>query len=241
MKFKKSKNEKVIDRVEKQAETFADSPEANKNSDKTPKEPQTVIVNFESGKKAILDKIISDAEKNARAVLEDGNQKVDEIIASAAEQSKSYIYKSKSEQEKLAKDIGTRAKTVAELDAKKFLLDAKNALIDETFEKTKNVILNLEDSKYEKLIFGMLEFAEDGDVVTISEREKKIVTMAKLKTFAEKKGIKLSLAKELGNFDGGIMLSQNGVDKNLALETEIAILRDETEERIAKELFKEVR
>ena len=50
------------------------------------------------------------------------------------------------------------------------------------------------------------------------------------------KGITLTLAKISGDFDG-MILSGNGVDKNLTFEVEIALLRDELETQIAKEIF----
>jgi len=193
------------------------------------------------GKDAIINKIIADAERNEKATLSDAEVRVDEIVSGLAEQSKEYIYRSKAEQDKLKEEIVARSATVAALDAKKLLLDAKNTLIVKTFETALKKARNLQKKSYEKLIFGMLELAEDGDVLIISEREKDIITAAKLKEFSEKKKIKLTLAKELGTFDGGIILSNHGVSKNITLDTEISLLRDEMEEEIARKLFSEVK
>lgn len=60
--------------------------------------------------------------------------------------------------------------------------------------------------------------------------------LAKLKEMAGDKGITLTLAKISGDFDG-MILSGNGVDKNLTFEVEIALLREELETQIAKEIF----
>ncbi|MDD4840041.1 MAG: V-type ATP synthase subunit E family protein [Clostridia bacterium] len=193
------------------------------------------------GKDAIINKIIADAERNEKATLSDAEVRVDEIVSGLAEQSKEYIYRSKAEQDKLKEEIVARSATVAALDAKKLLLDAKNTLIVKTFETALKKARNLQKKSYEKLIFGMLELAEDGDVLIISEREKDIITAAKLKEFSEKKKIKVTLAKEFGTFDGGIILSNHGVSKNITLDTEISLLRDEMEEEIARKLFSEVK
>lgn len=83
----------------------------------------------------------------------------------------------------------------------------------------------------------MLENAKDGDVVTISKREKDIVTKESLAEFAKKKGIKLTLAEQFGDFDGGIVLGGNGVDKNFTFEVEVALLKEQTEAKTAKEIF----
>lgn len=96
---------------------------------------------------------------------------------------------------------------------------------------------NLDKEQYGALIFAMLENAKDGDVVIISKREKDIVTKQSLADFAKKKGIKLTLADKFGDFDGGVIISENGVDNNFTLDVEVSILREQTETKIAKEIF----
>lgn len=83
----------------------------------------------------------------------------------------------------------------------------------------------------------MLQNAKDGDVVTISQREKDIVTTESLAQFAKDKGISLTLSDKLGDFDGGVILSENGVDKNFTFEIEVALLKEQTEANVAKEIF----
>ncbi len=189
-------------------------------------------------KQAIIDKIISDAEIIANGIIEEASAKVDEIMSAAAADCYRYVYDAKHEQDVLKKDIAQRSDTVAQLDSRKLVLVAKAKVIDEVFATALEKARNLPKEKYKKLIFGMLESAQDGDVITISEREKGIVTEASIKELATKKKIKLTLNKELGDFDGGIILSNNGIDKNMTLEVEIASIRDEYEAKVAKELFK---
>ena len=189
-------------------------------------------------KQAIIDKIISDAEIIAKGIIENANEKADEILAQAASDCYKYVYDAKYEQDVMKKDIAQRSETVAQLDSRKIVLASKAEIINKVFETALEKARNLPKEKYKALIFGMLESAQDGDVVTISQREKDIVTAASLKAFADKKKIKLTLNKELGDFDGGLILSSNGVDKNMTLEVEIATIRDEYEANIAKELFK---
>lgn len=189
-------------------------------------------------KQAIIEKIISDAEIIANGIIEEANLKVDEIMSSAAADCYRYVYDAKHEQDVLKKDIAQRSETVAQLDSRKLVLVAKAKVIDAVFEKALEKARNLPKEKYKKLIFGMLESAQDGDVITISQREKGIITEADVKALATKKKIKLTLNDKLGDFDGGIILSNNGIDKNMTLEVEIASIRDEYEAKVAKELFK---
>lgn len=188
-------------------------------------------------KEAIIDKILSDANLKGDAIIGEANEKADEIISLAAKQCKDYLYKSKTEIDRLTLEIDERSRSVAELDARKLLLAAKTQVLDSVYAKTLEKLRNLDKEQYSALIFSMLENAKDGDIVTVSEREKDIVTKESLADFAKKKGISLTLADKFGDFDGGVIISENGVDNNFTLEVEVALLREQTETKIAKEIF----
>lgn len=147
------------------------------------------------------------------------------------------MYQSKTEIDRLTLEIDERSRSVAELDARKLLLAAKTQVLDDVYAKTLEKLRNLDKEQYGALIFAMLENAKDGDVVIISKREKDIVTKQSLADFAKKKGIKLTLADKFGDFDGGVIISENGVDNNFTLDVEVSILREQTETKIAKEIF----
>lgn len=188
-------------------------------------------------KEAIIDKILSDANLKGDAIIGEANEKANEIISLAANQCKDYLYQSKTEIDRLTLEIDERSRSVAELDARKLLLAAKTQVLDSVYAKTLEKLRNLDKEQYSALIFSMLENAKDGDVVTVSEREKDIVTKESLADFAKKKGISLTLADKFGDFDGGVVISENGVDNNFTLEVEVALLREQTETKIAKEIF----
>ena len=188
-------------------------------------------------KEAIIDKILSDANLKADAIIGEANGKADEIISLAAKQCKDYLYQSKTEIDRLSLEIDERSRSVAELDARKLLLAAKTQVLDSVYAKTLEKLRNLDKEQYSALIFAMLENAKDGDVVIVSEREKDIVTKQSLADFAKKKGIKLTLADKFGDFDGGVIICENGVDNNFTLDVEVSILREQTETKIAKEIF----
>lgn len=188
-------------------------------------------------KQAIIDKIISDAQLKADAIVGDAKSKADEIIAETAELCKGYIYNSKADTDRAVFDLEARSKTVAELDAKKLQLSAKAQILDMIFARTLDKLKNLDKERYTALVFAMLQNAEDGDEVVISQREKDIVTKESLEKFAKERGIKLTLCDELGDFDGGIVIKSKGVDKNFTLEVETQLLKEELETQIAKEIF----
>lgn len=188
-------------------------------------------------KEAIVEKIISDAHLKADSIVGEANAKADEVISVAAEECKAYLYNFKAETDKMVFDVEARSKTVAELDAKKLALAAKTKVLDVVYERVLENLKNLDKDTYSELIFAMLQNAKDGDVVTISQREKDIVTKESLAQFAKENGIYLTLSDKLGDFDGGVILSENGVDKNFTFEIEVALLKEQTEANVAKEIF----
>lgn len=188
-------------------------------------------------KDAIIEKIISDAERKANAILSEAQNKADEIIAAASQECKAYLSKNKHDIDVAVAEIATRSETVAELDARKLGLGAKAKVLDSTYALVLDKLKNLDKKTLKALLLGMLDAAEDGDEVIISENEKSIVTAKVVADVAKKKGINLTLSPNYGDFAGGMILSGKDADKNLTFEAELDVLREDTEAKVAKELF----
>ena len=188
------------------------------------------------GKESIVEKILSDANTRANSFVREQNDKADEILADAAQACKSYIYNFKSETDKMVADIEARSKTVAELDARKLMLAAKTVLLNSVFSRAVEKLATLDGDTLKRLLIGMLEVAEDGDVITLGRRQKDCLNAYDIAEFSVKKGIRLTLSESCGDFDG-MILSGHGVDKNLTFGVEVASLREDLETQIAKELF----
>ncbi len=193
------------------------------------------------GKDAIIQKIIGDANAQAQMMISDANAYAEKIIAEAENNAKERIAELEKQAEKAGVEYVGRRITVAGLDLKKARLNAKMQLLDEVYDKAADELASLKPDDYKRLITGMLEAAaEDGDTVTVCKNDEKVLTSDFFADFAKKKGIKLTLSKTFGDFKGGVILSGGGVDKNLTLEVELKLLREQTEAEIATILFKEV-
>lgn len=191
-----------------------------------------------SGKDAIIEKIRADARQKANSTLEEGNRKAQEAISIAYNDAK--IYKEKNMAESYAErdEIVRRKITVANLEVKKLLLQAKKEIIDRAFEEAIQAV-KADKKGYEALIKRMLSFAEDGDEVIVSEKDKDLVTEAFVAKCAKEYGKNITLGKTYGDFAGGIVLTGKGSDKNLTLEVELNTVRSEYEPAIAELLFGE--
>ncbi len=188
-------------------------------------------------KEAIIDKILSDAQVKAESFKREQTDVADEIIAKAAEECKSYIYRFDHETDVLVEDLLTRSVTVAELDAKKLILGARKQVLDDVFARVLEKLSSLDKKRRKELLLGMLSNAENGDVVTLSQNERDILKKEDIERYAKSAKIELTLCDEYGNFAGGMILSGGGVDKNFTYEVETEQLRDSLEASVAKEIF----
>ena len=69
--------------------------------------------------------------------------------------------------------------------------------------------------------------------------DKNRITQKFIDDVAKKLAIKLTLSKELGNFNGGVVLAGKNSDKNLSFDMELLGIREEYETQIANMLFEE--
>ena len=188
-------------------------------------------------KESIVEKIMSDAKARAKSFVKEQSEKAEDILASAAQECKSYIYNFKAETDTMVADIESRSRTVAELDSKKIMLSAKTRLLDSVFSRAVEKLASLDKDTQRSLLVAMLnEYAEDGDVVTLGRGQRDCLSPYDVSQVAESKGIMLRLSEIGGDFDG-MILSGNGVDKNLTYGVEVSLLREDLETQIAKELF----
>ena len=82
----------------------------------------------------------------------------------------------------------------------------------------------------------MLSSAEN--VVIAAKSDEKVVTAAFVAAIAKSAKVKIKLAKERGDFLGGVILSGEKYDKNLTLEEDLRALRGDCETLVAEALFK---
>lgn len=191
-----------------------------------------------AGTDAIINKILADAEEKASQIKTQSKIDCDEVIANAKSEAKKMMDEVLQNKQSVIDETVKRQKAVAELDAKKIVLKSKKDAIDEAFRLAKEQLNSLSSEKYFEVVSNMIStYAEDGDVVTVSAKDKKLITKAKLDKIASAKKIKLTLNKEYGDFEGGVILSGNGMDKNLTFDVELKTLRDEMETEIADMIF----
>lgn len=192
-------------------------------------------------KENLLSKIILDAEAQAEEIKTTAEQAsavaLDNAITSFNAEFEKVIAKAKTDGE----EIITQAVLNAEIEARKILLKAKQEVLSATIERSLEKLMKLPDSEYIALITDMIaSVADDGDTVIISQNDENRLTAEVIAKISKVIGKKLTLSNERGDFLGGVILSQNGLDKNMTLENELSEIKQERINKLSTKLFSNV-
>lgn len=187
-------------------------------------------------KQDLLCKIRAEAEEKAATVRAEAKARADELVYAAKEESVALSESARKLASSSSPEVIRRRRSMAELEVRKMILGSKQKIIGEAYEKAIERILS--SPAYPELLLAMIvSQAEEGDSILFSEADKKRLDVQKIASQAEKKtGFSLPIAKEKGDFRGGIVLLGKRFDKNLTLETELERIRSE-KDSAAETLF----
>lgn len=192
----------------------------------------------------LTSKILKDAEERKENILAKANEEKAAILEKKNNEAKSLeakmIEKAKSE----AVTSKERVLSGAELKARNEKLKAKQAVIQEVFNKSIEELCNLGEEQYVTFVKdSILNIGVAGDEkLILNENGKKIITEAVLSEINKglvangKKG-NITLSQETRNFKGGFILEKDGIEINSTFESLVISSKDELEFNVAKELF----
>lgn len=186
--------------------------------------------------KAIIDKIIEDAETKAAEIISVANAEAEKSIADGNSWAESY----KSEQNAILnaanEDKVLRRKTVAELDVKKIVLKAKQDAIESVFDSAYNKLCSLSKAEYLSFVKKLLEkYAEENDNVILSSDN--IISEKDLSDLKVASDKHLTVSDVKGDFIGGVMLVGKICDKDLTFKSIVNESKSEFVSEVSKELF----
>ena len=188
------------------------------------------------GKEAIINKILSDADKKAEDNVHEAEKYSLELKENAEIWAKAYFDEQSEIIKKDCEEIVKRRKIVANLEVRKIILNAKQNAIEEAFNATYESLCKMSKEKYLEFVCKLIkDCAEDGDVIVLSKDG--VLTA---KDFEDKDfytSHKLSVQKERGEFIGGVKLIRAYSDKDLTFKSVIEAEKDEFSFKVAEKLF----
>ena len=192
-----------------------------------------------SGKENIIANILSEAEAEKDRILSAAKAKAEEI--SEADEEYIRTLTAQRAERAAANDRVTLARylSVANMDVKKVILQAKRDEIEKVFSLAEKKILGMDEKAYTAFLYSLLEnYAEEGDCVVVGERDKDKLTSADVAAYAAQKGLTLTYRAD-GKFSGGLILEGKVYDKNLTVAMLLKEYAEAHETEIAEALANE--
>lgn len=191
---------------------------------------------------AIVEKILSDAQEEARVIKAEARKEKRKILAEAEKEAKNL-------KEELVKEGKKKVDLEAEglvrekkIELNKKRLKFKREKLEKVFAAALKKLLNLPEEKKKKIVHSMvLKLAEGGEEIIVAREERPIYQgsfLAQLNKELQKSGRQpLSLSKEDRGLKGGFILKKGNFELNASFEVLFNYLAEREVQKITKVLF----
>ena len=187
-----------------------------------------------SGTNKLAERIVTEAEAEAKATLEESGAAVREILAQGEKAVAATRAELLAKREAEGAGILGGYQTRAALDGRKAALAKKRAVIDRAFSGAYQTILSLDAAKRGKICERMLRAeTEGGETIVPAANDRKAIEQA-LASMPEKK---LKLSNENASLDGGFLILATGYEKDCSFASLLNQVRSEEETNVYKLLF----
>jgi len=187
----------------------------------------------------IIEKIISDAKADAKQTEAQTIKQIDEMRTAHEKQTKKQIDELKKEFAVKESLLESRAKTMADLEARRNLLAIKRELVEASFVEASKKLTVLDPKEYLGFIEKLIRNLDDKRGEIIVGTGEKSITQSFIDSINEKTDSAYKLAPETGNFEGGFVLRNGKVETNCTLSMLVAQAKRNLEQKVASILFDE--
>ena len=192
-----------------------------------------------SNAKNITSKILKDAEAGKENILAAAEEEKNKILSKKASSANEIAQEILQKAEADAKSKKERVISSAKLKVRNNKLAAKQEIIDEVFEKSINKLTELSKEQFLNFVKNsILSMNLTGkQTLILNETGLKFVDDSFIDELNKEAKATIALSKTAGNFKGGFILENNGIEINSTYEALVSSLRDELEFEVAKVLF----
>ena len=180
------------------------------------------------GKQKIIDDILSSAKATAKAIVAEAEAEVRAELDALRAELDAAQKEALERADAAAKELFDGQVKLGELEANKALLAAKQACVSAVYYGVKRKILSAPDAEYLKILQAVIvKYCEDGDEVIAGKSDKRVTAewLKKVSSAAKKK---LTLSKEKGDFEGGVILRNAKFDRDLTVDAIVEELKEQT-------------
>lgn len=202
---------------------------------------------MEHGKvERLRQKIISDAEAEARKIIAEGEAEAETVRNRAQAEVDKVTAEFRARAEAEAREHIRRRVSLRDLEARNALLAEKGKVIDEVFAKALEELRRRDrDGGYSITRDLLLKAIQTGDEeIIVSPEDRKAIGgafLAALNAEIKKSGQRgeITLSPETRQIKGGFILRRGRAETNSSFETLLSMVRDDVETEVAGILFKE--
>ena len=187
----------------------------------------------------ITSKIVSDAESVAQVTLDEANAECDAILARAAERAEQILKEAQEQGQDEKEKLISRRKAVADIDGRKIILEEKQKLIAECFDRAIERITSMGKEEYIAFLAGLVKkTGERSGELILNERDAASVGPDLVDVLSkELVDSKITLSKETKNIRGGFLLKKGSIYINGTVEALVEEAKEDLVGDVAAQLF----
>jgi len=192
----------------------------------------------------LIERILRDAEEKAENIRSEAQMRRREVISEANREAEARYHRMVNEARRTWEEEKKQRVTMAALEARKSILEQKQEMIQEVFDRTLGAMRDMPEDQYVDLIIRLLlVVVEDtGGELVMSSRDRERIgeeIISKANTAFEQAGKRgrITLSSETRDISAGFVLQAEGVEINSSVEALISSKREELEPEVVRILF----
>ena len=190
-----------------------------------------------NGIEKITQRIEADAQAEIDRILSEAREEADQITGRYKAQAASLAARN----EKSAVEREERLVSVAQMEARKVQLAAKQEMVEKAYDLALEKLCAMPDARYTEVLAGLLVQASSNgrEEAIFSPEDRERVGKAAVDKANAASGKQLKLSKETRPLKGGFVLRDENIEVNCTFDTLVRLEKAETTGAVVKKLFPE--
>ena len=193
----------------------------------------------------ITAKILSESTENARIITDKAKEEAKAVVDKAKQEAQDMKEKMERQAQEDAAVLKNRKLSVADLEARKMRLAAKQAIIAKSFDQALEKLATMKKGEYVDFLVKKIkevssEASADGGVIVLTQKDKDSIgkeIIEKVNADA-KNGAVMTLGDDTISAAGGFVLKSGSVEINSTLETMVGAVREDATSEVVGALFR---
>ena len=192
-----------------------------------------------NGIETIIQRLNTDAKAETDALLDKARQDAAAVTARCQAQADKETADLAARNQRAAAEREERLVSAAQMEARKTILAAKQAVMEEVYAKALEKLRGLPQDRAVEVLASLLnEAAPQGKgEVLFSAQDRETVGRAAVDAANAQNGGQLTLSDETAGIPGGFILRNGSIEVNCAYDTLIRLQKTETAGQVARQLF----